>query len=161
MNKPLLALILFLPNASYAGLCGVSTSDFDAIVEHYGLTPDATVAAAALQTPFDCTQYGDICGTDWTPAEQHSYVCDRWTDLGNELAAATVFERATSEVAIIGCMPSFSTCVAKCGSAECVGACFAYRVDGGPCQTKAICYSQAQCGGGIKVLPFMDFLGGF
>ena len=79
--------------AQAAGLCGITQNDLADIVEHYDLVPSGPVFQAALQAPFDCSAYGELC-SDIGAENAHTYVCGVWTALENHQALAQI--RATA-----------------------------------------------------------------
>lgn len=107
-----------------AGLCGMTQSKVLGIRDHYGLELDLSVVAGALQTPFNCEAYGDLCDLLST-ADARDYACGVWNALDQRLPVADILGTAYDHLQDgDSCTPDPKVCADQCfasGVASCHG----------------------------------------
>ena len=130
------------PAAMQAGLCGMTQSKVLGIRDHYGLELDFAVVAGALQTPFNCGAYGELCDVMSSPADARDYACGVWNALDQQRPAADIIVTAYDHILDgVTCTPDEAVCADTCsvmGVLSCDGV---YVND--------FCNSIATCNGGL------------
>jgi len=143
------------PAMAAAGLCGMTQAEVQSIVDDYEFEPQAGWVAAALQQPFNCSAYGDLCEV-LGPQDAHTYACNVWTALGDRIALGVISTEALDYIDEHGvrCSPDEDECAEECDELgkpvrECLGT---ISVLDGSCITVTWCSSLRQ------VLGFEHFL---
>lgn len=140
--------------AASGGVCGLTAAQVADIIGHYELEPDGPAMSAALEAPFNCEAYGQLCQVAGSPQKAHNYACDVWLNMEAHVPLVEVQSAAVITVNEWGpCEPEWPDCEDICGSrpvASCSGVAF-----NGKCNAIAMCdwftlpYE----------IPFFDFLG--
>jgi len=129
------------PAAMQAGLCGMTQATVLDIRDHYQFDLDVSEIQAALQTPFNCEAYGELCDV-LSEQDAHTYTCNVWNALDAEMSMSTISYAGTQYIEEngIGCTPDPAVCEAQCGPFEvltdCVGA---VEVIDGNCVSIGVC----------------------
>lgn len=107
------------------------------IRDHYGLELDLSVVAGALQTPFNCGAYGDLCDF-FSPNDARDYACGVWNALDQRRPVADIVVTAYDHI-LDGetCVPNQAVCADTC-FARGVASCDGVFVDD-VCQSLAVC----------------------
>ena len=141
--------------AMTGGLCGMTQADIQGIVDDYDLAPEAGWVQDALQQPFDCGAYGELCELVG-PQDAHNYVCNVWSAFDQGMAISTISQEAREYIDEHGirCTPDASECEETCDELgkpvrRCIGT---TSVLDGSCITISYCASL------WEVIGFRPFL---
>lgn len=137
------------------GLCSLTQSDISDIINHYDLSPNMTALIAAVQTPFNCGAYGQLCST-LTPTQAHVYACSTWNNLKQHKPILDVHTAANSILSqwALNCEVTDATelfCEEACDPHD-VFHCNSIKVNG-ECKPLAICTDIAELD-----IRFFEFL---
>jgi len=139
--------------AQTAGLCGLTQADVAGIVDHYDLEPNWAGFAAALQVPFNCAAYGDLCSAVGAAAAE-TYACGVWNGLEARASLEAIQHGAVTWLGNNGtaCTPNQAVCEDICDGMGGVKTCTGILVNG-------ICRSIALCDLFVireKLFPFIE-----
>lgn len=127
------------PASMQAGLCGMTQAKVLDIRDDYGLDFTAAEAANALQTPFNCDAYDELCD-QLLPADARDYACGVWQALDDQRPVDWIVNAAHAALTANGqsCQPDESMCDDACASqggwSTCEGVILA-----GACRTYMVC----------------------
>lgn len=140
--------------AMASGLCGLTPSQVQGIVDDYGFTPSPGWLSNALQQPFNCSAYGDLCNV-LDPQDAQNYVCNVWSAFDDRMAIGLISQETADYIAEngINCNPDPELCSQACDEwgkpvRECYGR---IEVTSGDCMTLTWCSSLASVFGFIKL----------
>ncbi len=126
-----------------SGLCGLTPAQVQGIVDDYDFDPPAGWLSSALQQPFNCSAYGELCNV-LGPQDAHNYVCNVWSAFDDGAAMSLISQETLEYIDenAVHCTPDAEECSEACTEFnKPVRECYGVVSPDGSCTTLTWCSS--------------------